>query len=250
MFIPQTLKNFIENPNGAGSTALGNKKLLRDDLNRRYLKLTQKKKITVDIYRDKEEYYFHFKIPSETERSNTYDVVLYFTMGDDKLKYDNFINNYYVLFFSNCPSFIYTFAYAYNMYELLIPHLKNKYDHIVLNQNPIIRNPGEIINYDKSIYFACHFIQENRKYLNKQNLNTMAKPFNNKQFNDIIRHSDKIIIETKKENNRIHNEKQQLKEKDVKRNKLARVTNKISKTIHKIEPMKKITPRKSNINKT
>lgn len=248
MFLAQNLKDFVDNPMGKGSTAIMNRQLIKDDLNRRYLKLIKTKKITLVVYKEKDEYYFHFKIPSETERTNTYDVVLFFTMGEEDFKFDNFINRYYLNFFSNSPNFVYTFAYTYNIYNLLIPHLANKYKDIVLEDNPIIKNPGEIINYDKSIYFACHYIQENRKYLNKMHLNSIAKSFDIKQFNELIRTTDQIDLEIKKENNKIKTEKK--KKKNVSKPKKSK-DNDISAVsrIKKIKPLKKITAQSSTITK-
>jgi len=244
MYMAQNLKAFIKNPAGPGSTAQGNIQIIRDDLNRRFLKLVKEKPITLDVYRDKDEYYFHFKIPSETERTNTYDVVLHFTMGEDDFKYDNFINNYYMIFFSNSPNFVYTFAYTYNEYGLLIPHLANKYKDIVLDQNPLVRNPGEVVNYDKSIYFACHYIEENRKYLNKMHLNSIAKPFDVKKFNELIRPTDRIDIDIKKEDKRLRDEKRKIKEDALKKPK--KVIERVSDTVKRIVPLKKIVARKSS----
>jgi hypothetical protein len=167
MFILQSIKDFVDNPMGKGSFAIPNRQLIKDDLNRRYDKLNQNKKIKVTVYKDGEDYYFHFLIPSETERLNTYDVVLQFTMGEDDFKFDNFLNRYYVKFFSNCPSFTFTYAYAFNLYGMLIEHLGNKYDEQVLTDDPIVRNPGEIISYENEI----HILRERggkEDFLNRQ----------------------------------------------------------------------------------
>lgn len=216
MFLPQTLKEFLDNPMGKGSTAISNRKLITEDLKRRYYELIKKKKITIFPYKDGDEYYFHFKIPSESERENNYDVVLRFTMLEDNFKYDNFLNRYYLQFFSNSPSFTYTFAYVFNDYQLLIPLLSNKYKDIVLSNNPLVKNPGEIINYEKSIFFACFYLTENSKYLNKMLLNPSCKPFIGSHFIKTIRNTDTIDLEIKKENNRLTKIKNNVKEEDKK----------------------------------
>lgn len=256
MFILQNIKDFIDNPMGKGSTAITNRQLIKDDLNKRYKKILKTKKIDLNIYKDNDEYYFHFKIPSESERNNTYDVVLNFVMDDEDFKFDNFLNRYYLKFFSNCPSFIFTYAYAFNLYGMFIEHLENKYDKKVLEDDPVIRNPGEIINYEKSIYFACTYIMENKKYLNKMILNTIAKPFNKNEFNKLIRNYDTISLEIKKEDNKVKEEKEK-KENEIKEHN-KKALNELLNNRHKIlpntgitiiKPSKKIRARKSSVSK-
>lgn len=221
MFILQNIKEFVDNPMGKGSNAISNRQLIRDDLNRRYEKLIKDKKIDLVIYRDKDEYYFHFKIPSESQRNNTYDVVLYFTMDEDKdFKFDNYLNRYYLKFFSNCPSFVYTYAYAFNLYGLFVESLSKKYEDVVLNQDPFTRNPAAVISYEKSIYFACYHILQNQKYLNKMVLNTISKSFNINELSRNIRTTEQIRLEIKKEDNllKAEKEKEQKRLEQLKRN--------------------------------
>jgi hypothetical protein len=257
MFILQNLKDFIDNPMGKGSMAIPNRQLIRSDLNRRYDNLVRKKKITYRVYSDKEDYYFHFKIPSESERNNDYDVVIMFTYDEDKdFSYDHFLNRYYLKFFSNCPSFIFTYAFSFNLYGMFIESLSNKYDDRVLTEDPIVRNPGEIISYEKSIYFACYYLSQNRNLLTKSYLDLIALPYKEVDFNRLIRTSDNINLEIKKEQNRLDNEKKKEKEKldQIKQanKKQASLTygnngsHRISK-IGKITPKKKITPKTSTI---
>lgn len=252
MFILQNIKEFVENPMGKGSNAILNRQLLRDDLNRRYQKLVKDKKIDLVIYRDKDEYYFHFKIPSESQRNNTYDVVLHFTIDEDKdFKFDNYLNRYYLKFFSNCPSFVYTYAYAFNLYGLFIEGLSNRYEDIVLNQDPITRNPAEVISYEKSIYFACYHILQNQKYLNKMILNTISKSFDKNELSRNIRTTEQIQMEIKKEDNLLKAEKEKERKRlgQLKRNigssELMKATNNKSKVSASREPKggKRIVPK-------
>lgn len=247
MFILQNLKEFIDNPMGKGSNAIPNRQLIKDNLNRRYEELIKNKKIKLDIYRKKDEYYFHFKLPSESDRNNFYDVVLHFTMDKEDFSNDKNLNRYYVKFFSNCPSFVYTYAYAFNLYGLFVEELSSKYDKKVLNDDPVTRNPGEIISYEKSIYFACYHLIRNDKYMNKSIINSIAKPYRKKQLVDNVKHSEQIQIEIKKETNRLKKEKQKSKEeKNVPKNNTK--TNKYNKGINKIKAKKssitKILPKR------
>jgi hypothetical protein len=220
VFALPTLKEFLDNPMGKGSTAIPNRQLIKDDLNKRYKELTKKKKISHKVYKRGDDYYFHMKIPSESERDNTYDVVLLFTIEDDKdLKYDNFLNRYYVKFFSNCPSFTYTFAQVFNQYGFLIKELGGKYNNIVLNNEPIIRNPGQIVSFEKSIYFAALYVNDSFILKNKLHLNQNSESYDKTKFVNSIRNTDTIELEIKKANNELKKRKLENEEAEKKKRK-------------------------------
>ena len=209
MFILQTIDEYLENPMGKGSTAISNRKLIQNDLNDRYDELIKKHKdFKHYIYHDNINFYIHILIPSESERDNTYDVVIEFTPSDQDVSNDVTLKRYHIKVFSNCPSFTYTYAYVYNNYDMMIDFLRNKYDSIVLRDNPTVKNPGEIINYEKSIYFACKYISSHSGLMNKLSLSAISKKINKVDFSKTIRNTDKIELEIKKENNRLKDEKQ------------------------------------------
>jgi hypothetical protein len=219
-----TLNEFIDNPMGRGSTSIPNRKLIVSDYEKRLKALQKRKKIKHTVYRDKDEYYFHVLIPSETERNNTYDVVLHFTMGDEDFKYDNFLKRYYVKFFSNCPSFTYSFAHVFNIYDVLIENLSNKYKDIVFDEMPVIRNPAQVITYEKSTTFAALFIKDSFILKNKMYLNQIAKPYVAVEFNETIRTTDQIEQEIKRENNRLKRESKKKEEESKGKTKKPRGT--------------------------
>jgi len=287
MFILQTLQDFINNPMGRGSNAIPSRQLIKDDLDRRYDLMfpseigkesglrrnsiykppnvkskVHDKKITLNIYKDKHEYYFHFTVPSEgKERRNTYDVVLHFTVADEpEIANDSNLNRYYVKFFSNSPSFTYTFAYAFNLYGLFVEELKDKFRKETFSHPPVTRNPGEIISYEKTIYFACHYLLLDRKYLNKIVIDSMAKPFNKAEFVKNIRNTDKISVEIKQDKVRAEREEQSklkaavLTKKEEPSSRKGTIASKDKlgaqlKSSRHITPKGKITPKKSSINK-
>lgn len=269
MFILQTIQEFIDNPMGKGSTAIPSRKIIREDLNRRYKELIKHKDkvIKPTVYKDGDEYIFHFLIPSEDpERKNTYDVVLHFTTEetdeDKKVTNDKNLKRYNVKFFSNSPSFTYTFAYAFQLYGILIGSLKDKYRKIVLDRPPVTRNPGEIVNYDKTIYFAAHFFQENEDYLDKETLNKIAKPFKLRDLVSDIRNTDKIELQIKQALTDKESKKKEKTSSNMKRNKV-QTTRKDSESSNRvvtakrsnntgnrrIKPQSKTKARTSSINK-
>lgn len=251
MFMPQTLQEYLDNPMGKGSTAIMNRQLIKSDLDTRFEKLLKEnKKFEYKVYQDKFDYYFHFMIPSESERNNTYDVVLQFTKGEHGLIEDPSLKNYTLKFFSNCPSFVYTYAYVYNDYELMIDFLKGKYDDITLTDSPITRNPGEIINFEKSIYFACKYLDSNKTLMNKIVIAATVKKLNKNELFKKIRATSTIMLEIKKENNRLKDDKKK-KTEPIKKSRDLPLSNKVrgSKSsgvtkINKIKPLKKIQGKK------
>lgn len=215
MFLHQTINEYVDNPMGKGSTAITNRTALRWFLDERYGNLIKKNKdfqhseFVVD-----DEYYCHIKVPTESkERQNDYDVIIKFSSADENFSKDTTLKRYYMQVFSNCPSFVFTFAFVYNKYELLIDELKNKYDDIVFENHPSVRNPGEIINYDKSIYFACKYILEHKILLNKATYIPSDRDSLMKRLQKTIRPTSVIMREIERENARIKDEKRTTKEK-------------------------------------
>ena len=253
MFIQQTIEEYIENPMGKGSTAIANKNLIKNDLNERYKKLLEKhsdfKHKRMKVGND---YYVHIKIPSESKRENTYDIVIRLSsMNDSAFDKDNTLKRYYMSVFSNCPSFVFTYAYVYNKYEMLIPELRYKFADIVFESNPSVKNPGEIINYEKSIYFACKYLKEHSMMLFKGSYSHISPEVLKNYFSKEIRNTTTIMREIDRENARLkeekENEKKTKKEIIKKSPKVSGKQEKLTGTkqakASKITPVAKIKPK-------
>lgn len=192
------IKDYMNNPGGKGSVTPG-KQLLLNDLDRRYALLERDKPIELKIYRDKYSYIFHLIITTEAnEKENTYDVVLKFDPSTKSDRFDGSIKNYNMKMFSNCPSFTYTYAYVAHINGLLVDGLRDKYDKETLKNPPIQRNPRLVLNYEKSIYYACKYIME-KGYLNKASIDAQSLRFNKTIFVEEIRTSSQINKEIRKE---------------------------------------------------
>ena len=161
----------------------------------------KKKKIEIaGVYKIGNSYFLHLLIPSESERTNTYDVVIEFYDDKNELKYEPTINKYPVRFFSNCPSFVFTYAYAYNTNNLLIKPLSDKFNDLVLSQKPKIKNPSQITNIDKSLFFALLFLLNNLHYQYKSVYESTRFELSNdiNQLHESIRNTDEILVEIDK----------------------------------------------------
>lgn len=202
---PRQIQEFMKSPFGAGFTAVNNEPL-RVELKKRYVQLKKDKnpvKLS-GVYKNRNTYYYHLIIPSESERTNNYDVVIALSPSNKLTGLnDSFTNRWAVTFFSNCPSFTYTFAHVYRKANLLIEFFYDKYDDDIFRLKPESHNPVKLINYDKSIYFALLFLEENPSYYNKNVLDNMSSRTDFKALLRIIRTDNKIQKEIKEEQKRI-----------------------------------------------
>jgi len=127
----------------------------------------EKKLPTVAIYYEKDDLWFHVKVPDEQMTGFYYDVVLTFH-PDSKLQVNaEDIFGYKVHFFSNDPGFIFKFCYEFNQNKLLVDPLKSRFNSKALNLPANQTNPEHEIRYPKTIYFA---------YLTLEKLNLFRKP--------------------------------------------------------------------------
>lgn len=163
-----TLDQFLTNPTGKGSSMMARRKEIKADLEKRYYKLLKKTKnnmFSYNVYLDKSKYIFHFKIPSETFDTLTYDVILEFVPNDKKeLKFST-INDYSINFFSNSPHMMFTYTYVLNQNNIIVQMLKNThYSKTALTKPPKVTNPVEMFGFEKTCFFACMYINERKLY--------------------------------------------------------------------------------------
>ena len=166
----QTMEEFLKKPFG-NSSDIAEKKY-----EPKFKKLEGKIKVKGYLPGDKFTL-IHIAIPSESRENYFYDVVIqFFTDSEDVAKEKNY-ENYYMKFFSNSPSFIYTYAALYHLNGYLIDILLYKLDQAYATKLPIVRNPGMKLFYDSSIYMACRYLVKHKlRYLTKfGNLITVRK---------------------------------------------------------------------------
>lgn len=170
----QTLDEFLREPFW-DSSSKNSQKL--SEYERRYAQNEQK--IILNAHTVIEgSYYFHVKVPSESQKKKTgidsyYDVVIrFFTTNPGNAASPSLVN-YWIQFFSNSPGFIYKYAVLYKQEGYLIDFLYNKLDPRYFDKLPETTNKDMEISFDKSIYFACRFLKE-RKF---QVLSKFTIPF-------------------------------------------------------------------------
>lgn len=158
-----TMENYLINPVGHKSASVARRDIIIANLEGRYRKMRREIKFgwKVDVFMSSFDgcYYFKFKIPSEEIEKLFYDVVIKFNPPEAKKRYLT-LNQYNIQLFSNAANFTFTYAYIFNLQNLLIPELKYKLSQKSLNDPPKKRNPQEDIGFEKSVYYALLYMKE------------------------------------------------------------------------------------------
>lgn len=152
-----TLENYIKNPSGGRARMVGEAEAVRNVYTEKFNKLMLRVAGKIDYVMFKEgndRYLILIKIPSESVKNVTYDVVFDFFVNDDGKARSNHLNDYYVRFFSNDPNFNFTYANVFRKNNLLVPELRSLFDPIVFKESPKTTNPNRTVGYVKSLYFA------------------------------------------------------------------------------------------------
>lgn len=192
------LDEFLKNPLGKGAIMPG-RDLMVDNLNYRLQSLMKRKELKINIYTSGNDVFYHFLIPTESDyKENDYDVIIKFKPVEKSNMIDKSYKQYGIEFFSNCPSFTYGYAYVANLNGYLINEFADKYEDKVLKYPPVSRNPGLVFGYEKSIYFACKYLSDNKHILIKSYVESNSKPLS-KQILKEIRHMNLIEEQIKRE---------------------------------------------------
>lgn len=190
----QTLNDFILRPFGIPNTN-------RVDYENKYNKIKTTRGIDVkSILQIDDDYFIHVKILSETDKYSKYDVIIQFFPSSENSKTSISLENYYIKFFSNSPSFVYKYAALYKQKGYLIEVLSDKLDKEALDKLPEKTNSQMLLSYDKSIYFACRYLLDTKfSHLMKLSLTT-KKTKNLEKFLRGIDTFENIIV-TRQVNN-------------------------------------------------
>ena len=151
-----TYDQYIQNPMGIANAVFSNRDMYRNLYMTKLDKIMVREmgKIDYKLYKSSSKYYVYIKIPSETIEKFYYDVVIEFSEPKEKSLIDTTLKNYLVRFYSNDPSFVYTFAHAFIRNGMFINELKDVMSPEAIQQRAIEKNPSNQVGYVKSLYFA------------------------------------------------------------------------------------------------
>ena len=238
------IQEYLKNPNGKGSSAFmvsdmrkvldEQYKALHGTLSVRWHKISERHLIA------------HVKVPSHSVERLYYDVLLEFDI-DTIPKNQTVINNGNCRVFSNCPSFVYTYAHVFDENKNLISWCKKKYPKQIFTKDPKTRNPSKIINYERSLYFAIKFIlSEGRNYKGKINL-VQIKEKTHSNLLDKIQSVDEVLeIYNRNKKKKSANEKKE----DKKQKTSKPITKKEKKGVIKTVITTKKTKQTNRVKKT
>ena len=174
----QNLSDFIADPFGRGSADVPREWITKSDTYILQKKIRMMKILTYDDC-----YSYNVEVPSESNPSVHYDVVIQFIPPNKQMVDKKNVPNYYVKFFSNSPSFIYQYAVLYKVNGFLIDFLYDKMDQAYIDKEP--QKPKKLM-YDKSIYAACQYLLTGTTAaLSKLGLVTRKKKTKERFFKDI-----------------------------------------------------------------
>ena len=228
----QTLNEFLTNPFGLGADPKN------FEYNQKYQTLVAKKAIYCENVVDMDDgtYMVHIKIPSESQDKIFYDVVLQFFTDNEELTKSNSYSQYFIQFYSNCPSFMYQYAALYRVHGYLIEALYEKMDPEYAHTLPDKANPKYKMGYDKSIYYACKFIQDNQYTILRKSGKLFYRRVKPKQFFNSI----KDFQEMKSDSELYSLEKSLKKETDKEKEKAKELRDNIVDHINPLSKIKRI----------
>ncbi len=153
-----TLREYISNPMGKGASATGDATALKEQYQNESRDLGLSGHGIVDCYNvSKRQIVFHFKLPSKSGQkydSNLhYDIVIAMDIND--VKKAKSILDCEMKVFSNCPSFIYTYANLFIRKKMIIPWLEAHYNAATRRTVASRSNPYDVINYERSLYITA-----------------------------------------------------------------------------------------------
>lgn len=221
-----------------------------------YAKLEKKYKeakrpVSVHAYTILDDAYFlHLKIPSESHQDKSYDVVLQFFTNDNDVKKSSSLQNYYIQFFSNSPSFIYRYAVLYKQKGYMIDSLQKKMDPKYADTLPEKTNKDLKLTFDKSLFMACYYLQNDgstwldKDFLKKKRKTSMREFLSNiGSFQDVK--GEKVVFDVIEITSSLKNELQKDLRKIPKRMKIRKEESpkprfgtgiQVKKKIEKIKP--------------
>lgn len=149
-----TIFQYLQNPYGKGA-AFGIDKSRMFVLAKELEKLEER--ITYKIYRYRGSVIYHVVIPSGSREDVTYDVII---EVDTKRIHEGDVSTENVDFkvFSNCPSFIFTYANVFKRYHMTCDWLLDKYSEEVQKGNPQTRNRYGVVGLERSLFLAMRFL--------------------------------------------------------------------------------------------
>lgn len=238
-----TFDQYINNPMGVKNAVFSGREMYRELYMKKLdtILVREVGKVKYRLYKNKDKFYVYMKIPSEVVPDFYYDTVIEFFTDKMAAKASNTLKDYYVKFYSNDPSFVFTFAHAMLKNDLFIKELVPRMSKEAVKKVAKEKNPKMEIGYVKSIYFT-YLLMKNYSLFNKIVFNNESQRFDLKELLSLIEHAD-IKIEKRQQAQRDINKEKKInkkKENNTERNmSSSTVSTNLSNKIGKTKTVKK-----------
>ena len=185
-----TFHDYIQNPMGRENAVISNRTMYRNLYQDKLDKILVREagKIDIKAYHVGKRYICYLKIPSEVVDKFYYDVLIEFRPPKGILPEAD-LSKYLVRFYSNDPSFVYTFTHAFVKNDLFFKDFENKMSKKAIRERGKEKNPADQVGYVKSLYFA-YLIMSKRGYFSKTKY---VDKYSKASLDREIEHADKKI---------------------------------------------------------
>ncbi len=183
------INSYLQNPYGKGSSFSGAAKAIAD-LNTQYTELAAS--FACKVYKYQSNAIVHVVVPSAKNPNITYDVVLEYKLNDVRPE-DITVGDMPCTVFSNCPSFIFTYASVFRKNNLLCNWLDSKYRNEVRKLDPTIKNKYNIIGLERSLYLAMLHLKKSGMYRVSVLTGAINKVSSYSRIASTIRSQDQIM---------------------------------------------------------
>ena len=155
--IEMTINEYLYYPMGKGFSAM-NISEAREKMIEKFT--LDEDGIKVNLYKTNSTLVFHAEIPSHSTKGLYYDTIVEFPNGKADMNKGNNIFEFPFKVYSNCPSFVYSYAYIFYQKNLICDWLVSRYDKKTLTTPPTKRNSWGVIFYEQSIFFTLYYIKK------------------------------------------------------------------------------------------
>lgn len=210
-----TFDQYIQNPMGIKNAVFSGRDMYRKMYTEKWndIKLRENGSIMYRLYTTDDDFIVHFKIPSEVVSKFYYDVIIRFfppTGTGQDVRLLRTLNDYEIQFWSNDPSFVYTFAHAFAKNKLLFRDLDKQMVNAALKQKAEERNPQDQVGYVKSIYFA-YLEMRSANLFQKIRWDGSSKPYSKKVWNDTVEPAGDKIRERREKGEALRKKEKRVK---------------------------------------
>lgn len=191
-----SVRNMVDNPTGVGSAFFYSRAKIKKELNAEFIFLLQRYRklfsATPILYPDGRIMFF-MRIPSSGYQHNK---IIYDILVEISAQKDRRLALRDARFFSNSPSFVFTYAYVFIQDDLMIERFSNLLPRKCLTDAPTIRNPIGSLGFEKTLFFACRYLLDgfclSDKYIAK--FGVQAKVGIDTRISNQITSVEKIVI--------------------------------------------------------